>query len=97
MLCRDEAEVMEKLCDYADKFNELYEQKKYQQAMWKYRDALTVAVFMEADSDIMNFLFGYSNSEETDEKGIFDRGRVMKATEICIMRGDIISPVYIRQ
>lgn len=97
MLCRDEAEVMEKLCDYADKFNELYEQKKYQQAMWKYRDALKVAVFMEADSDIMNFLFGYSNSEETDEKGIFDRGRVMKATEICIMRGDIISPVYIRQ
>ena len=97
MLCRNEAEVMEKLCDYADKFNELYEQKKYQQAMWKYRDALTVAVFMEADSDIMNFLFGYSNSEETDEKGIFDRGRVMKATEICIMRGDIISPVYIRQ
>lgn len=97
MICRDEAEVMEKLCDYADKFNEMYEQKKYQQAMWKYRDALTVAVFMEADSDIMNFLFGYSNSEETDEKGIFDRGRVMKATEICIMRGDIISPVYIRQ
>ena len=84
MLCRNEAEVMEKLCDYADKFNELYEQKKYQQAMWKYRDALTVAVFMEADSDIMNFLFGYSNSEETDEKGIFDRGRVMKATEICM-------------
>ena len=45
----------------------------------------------------MNFLFGYANSEETDEKGLFDRGKVMKATEICIMRGDIISPVYIRQ
>lgn len=97
MLCRDEAEVMEKLCDMADKFNDLYDQKKYLQAMRKYSAALTVALFMQADKDIMNFLFGYANSEETDEKGLFDRGKVMKATEICIMRGDIISPVYIRQ
>ena len=97
MLCRDEAEVMAKLCDYADKFNELYEQKKYLQAMHKYSDALTVALFMEADNNIMNFLFGYANSEETDEKGLFDRGKVMKATDICIRRGENISPVYIRQ
>ena len=97
MLCGDEAKLMEKLCDYADKFNELYDQKKYKQAMWKYRDALIVALFIGVDKDKMNFLFGYGNSEETDEKGLFDRGKVMKATEICIRNGDIISPVYIRQ
>ena len=68
MLCRDEAEVMEKLCDMADKFNELYEQKKYLQAMRKYSSALTVAVFMQADKDIMTFCLDTGTARRQTKK-----------------------------
>lgn len=95
MICRDEAEVIGKLCDLADKFNELYSQKKYLQAMHTYSNAITVALFMEADRDIMNFLFGMSNTEETDEKGLFNRDRVTNAQWMCIKHNQSFTPVYV--
>ena len=84
MICRNEAEVVDKLCSLGDKFNDLYREKKYPQAMYAYHTAFTVAVFMEADRDIINFLFGYANTEETDEKGLFDRDKVSRAHLECI-------------
>lgn len=87
MLCRDEAGVMEKLCNLGEKFNELYDNKEYERAMYAYHTASSVAVFMEAETDIINFLFGTANTEETDEKGLFNRDRVRKAHLECIKRG----------
>lgn len=84
MLCRDEAEVVDKLCDLGEKFNELYGAGRYAQAMFSYHEALMVAVFMEADRDIMDFLFGMGNTEDTDEKGLFDRDKVHRAHRECI-------------
>ena len=84
MLCRDEAGVMEKLCNLGDKFNELYSRKEYARAMFAYHTASSVAVFMEAETDIINFLFGTANTEETDVKGLFDRDKVHRAHRECI-------------
>lgn len=87
MLCRDEAEVVEKLCSLGDRFNELCQEKQYVRAMFAYHTASTVAVFMEADRDIINFLFGTANTEETDERGLFNRDMVQKARWECIKQG----------
>ena len=84
MICRDEAEVVDKLCTLGEQFKDFFRQKKYAQAMFAYRTALTVAVFMEADDDLKLFLFGYGNTDETDEKGLFNREWVSRAQWECI-------------
>ncbi len=86
MLCRDEAGVMDKLCNLADKFNELYDKREYTRAMFAYHTASSVAVFLEMDREEMNFFFGTANTEETDEKGLFDRDRVHRAQWECIVQ-----------
>ncbi len=85
MLCRDEAGVMDKLHNLADKFNELYDKREYTRAMFAYHTASSVAVFLEMDREEMNFFFGTANTEETDEKGLFDRDRVHRAQWECIL------------
>jgi hypothetical protein len=85
VLYRDEAGVMDKLHNLADKFNELYDKREYTRAMFAYHTASSVAVFLEMDREEMNFLFGTANTEETDEKGLFDRDRVHRAQWECIM------------
>lgn len=86
MLCRDEALVIDKLCSLGEKFNELFEKKEYERAMYAYYTASSVAVFLEMDRDMINFFFGTANTEETDEKGLFDRDRVHRAHGECIHR-----------
>ncbi len=86
MLCRDEAAVIDKLCSLGEKFNELFENKEYERAMYAYYTASSVAVFLEMDRDMRNFFFGTANTEDTDEKGLFDRDRVHKAHGECIFR-----------
>lgn len=87
MLCRDEAGVMDKLCNLGEKFNELYDDREYARAMFAYYTASAVAVFLEMDRDGINFFFGTANTEETDERGLFDRGRVRYAQLQCIKHG----------
>lgn len=87
MLCRDEAEVIEKLCSLGDKFDSLYQQKKYPQAMHTYFSAVTVAVFMETEEDVLHYLFGNPDTKVTDEKGIFNKDKVSKAHLECIKQG----------
>ena len=84
MLCRDEAGVMDKLCNLADKFNELYDRREYDRAMYAYYTASSVAVFLEMGREEINFFFGTANTENTDEKGLFDRDRVHYASGKCI-------------
>lgn len=86
MLCRDEAGVIDKLCSLGDKFNELYASKEYTRAMFAYHTASSVAVFLEMDREEMNFFFGTANTEDTDEKGLFDRDKVHRAQWECIMQ-----------
>lgn len=87
MLCRDEAEVMDKLCSLGEEFNERYRRKEYARAMFAYHTAFLVSVFMEIETDTINFLFGTANTEETDEKGLFHREKVRKAHLECIKQG----------
>lgn len=84
MLCRDEAGVMDKLCNLGDAFNELYDRKEYDRAMYAYYTASAVAVFLEMDTDTINFFFGTANTEDTDVKGLFDRDKVHYASGKCI-------------
>lgn len=84
VLCRDEADVLDKLCSLGEKFNELYANKEYTRAMFAYHTASAVAVFMEMDTDTINFFFGTANTEDTDEKGLFDRDKVHRAHWECI-------------
>lgn len=84
MLCRDEAGVMEKLCNLGEEFNRLYADREYARAMYAYDTALSVAVFLEMDRDEINFFFGTSNTEDTDEKGLFSRDKVHYASGKCI-------------
>lgn len=86
MLCRDEAGVIDKLCSLGDKFNELFANKEYARAMFAYHTASSVAVFLEMDRDMINFFFGSANTEDTDEKGIFNRDKVHRAQWECIMQ-----------
>lgn len=87
MLCRDEAEVMDKLCSLGEEFNERYRRKEYARAMFAYHTAFLVSVFLEIEADTRNFLFGTANTEETDEKGLFHREKVRKAHLECIKQG----------
>lgn len=96
MICRDEAEVVDKLCSLGDRFNEYYREKKYPQAMYAYHTAVTVAVFMEADKDIILFLFGHGNTEETDEKGLFNRDKVSRAHWECIRQDKSVPYVEVQ-
>lgn len=84
MIAKDEAAVLDKLCGLGDKFQTLFFERKYIQAMFTYHTASIVALFMEVDQDILNFLFGTANSEETDVKGIFNRDFVQKARWECV-------------
>lgn len=84
MLCRDEAGVMDKLCNLGEKFNRLYDNGEYARAMFAYDTASSVAVFMEMDTETVNFFFGTANTDETDEKGLFNRDRVRYASLKCI-------------
>lgn len=86
MICKDEAFVMDKLCSLGDEFRELCSEKKYDQAMFTYYTASIVAIFMEAEDDTINYFFGFANSAETDEKGLFDRDMVEKARWDCIQK-----------
>lgn len=86
MLCRDEADVIDKLCILGDKFNELYADRQYARAMFAYHTASSVAVFLEMDREMRNFFFGNANTEETDEKGLFDRDKVHRAQWECILQ-----------
>lgn len=86
MLCRDEAGVIDKLCSLGDKFNELYAGRQYARAMFAYHTASSVAVFLEMDREMRNFFFGNANTEETDEKGLFDRDKVHRAQWECIVQ-----------
>ncbi len=86
MLCRDEAGVIDKLCNLADKFDELYADRQYTRAMFAYHTASSVAVFLEMDREMINFFFGNANTEETDEHGLFDRDKVHKAQWECIVQ-----------
>ncbi len=86
MLCRDEAGVIDKLCSLADKFDELYADRQYTRAMFAYHTASSVAVFLEMDSEMINYFFGTANTEETDERGLFDRDKVHKAQWECIVQ-----------
>lgn len=84
MLCRDEAGVIDKLCNLGEEFNKLYDNKEYERAMFAYDKASSVAVFLEMDRETRNFFFGTANTEQTDEKGLFDRDKVHKASWECI-------------
>lgn len=81
-----ETEVIDKLFESADKFNEMYQQKKYPQAMYQYDLASMVAVFMEIDHETMRLLFGQGN-EDNDFEGYFNRNKVQEAWLSCIKQG----------
>ena len=84
MLCRDEAAVLDKLCNLGDEFNELYDRREYARAMFAYYTASSVAVFLEMDRETRNFFFGTANTVETDVKGLFNREKVNRAHLECI-------------
>ena len=97
MICRDEAEVVDRLCILGDKFRDLFCQRKYAEALFTYHTASTVAVFMDADYDLLNFLFGHGNTEETDEKVLFNREWVSRAHLECLKRGQNAPYIYLEK
>jgi hypothetical protein len=89
MIVSDESEVLDKLYELADKFNEAFRKRQFAYAMATRHTAMTVMLFLmdkenDCDKELLKTLFGDGNGEEEDAKGIFDRDKTEKARQECI-------------
>jgi hypothetical protein len=89
MIVSDESEVVDKLYELADQFNEAFRKRQFYYALATRQTALTVMLtLMEKDNDcdkeLLKQLFGDGNGEEEDVRGIFNRDKTEKARLECI-------------
>ena len=70
-----EQRYLDKLYEMAERFTELYREKKYMQAKYVYDTAQRVAVFLELEKEEMYKLFGHGDdgSEEIKYDELFRR------------------------
>ena len=89
----DQNYYIEKLYKYADKFKQLYREKKYPQAKYVYDSALRIAPFLEVPQNVIEELFGQREesyledaAEESCEEEKFPFRMANRCYEICTIQ-----------
>lgn len=82
-----EEEVITKLREYGQRFNQLVKRKEWGKAHNIYNIAMETAVFVDIPEKAMEELFGsYDREGYPEDNGLFGRNVVMRVDEECCIR-----------
>lgn len=81
------AQAVIKLRKKAEEFNQCYKAGNYARAKYIYDTCERVALFLEAEQDLMQELFGYSPEEDAAEP-LFSQEKARKCYLECAVKAD---------